>query len=294
MRRRLFPFRPKAVELSRFRHAGLRWEALAEGADLVRSRDDWSMATLRREFAAETVRRNNIERLVFRLNRPPFAAAVKAQLSVGIKPMLRTLYGVSKGRKEWENHIRAHGLGLPVVTPLALGEQWEFGVVQEAVFISRWRPDTRTIQEWRCETADEAGGEVACDVARKLGQLVAAVQSHGIYHNEMHFRNVLIEDVDGGRSLLLIDWKHGRARGRITSNDLENLLHTGRFYTRRLPFARPTESEKRAFLAGYLGVEPDRPDRAEILAGLRAACPDETWMDEAFQRTGDTADEDRA
>ncbi|MFW6108126.1 MAG: lipopolysaccharide kinase InaA family protein [bacterium] len=294
MRRRLFPFRPKAVELSRFRHAGFHWEPLAEGDDLVRSRDDWSVATLRREFAEQTLRRKNIERVVFRLNRPPFDAVVKTQLSVGIKPMLRTVYGVSKGRKEWENHVRAHGLGLPVVTSLALGEKWQFGVVQEAVFISRARPDTLTIKEWRSRTADQAGGEVACDVARKLGKLVAVVQSHGIYHNEMQFRNVLIEDVDGDRSLLLIDWKHGRARRRNTSNDLENLLHTGRFYTRSLPFARPTESEKRAFLEGYLGVEPDRADRAEILARLCAACPDETWIDEPFEQAGGFADEDRA
>jgi len=264
------------------RHAGLRWEVLPGGEEIVRCRGDWSIDALSENFREAVLRRKRAERVVFRMAHPGGDAVVKAQLSVGHKPLVRSLYGRNKGRKEWENHLIALDAGLPIVQPLAYGELKKLGMVHESVVISEWRPGAITITEWRRGHADRAGDAAGQDIAAKLGRLVAAAQGHGIYHNEISFKNVLIENAGPDPQLVLIDWKHARIRRRTTQDDVKNVIKTGRYYTEFLAHAVAAEPEKRAFLRAYLDATADRPDRAEFLAGLRRACPAAEWIDAEF------------
>jgi len=261
-------------------HGGLRWEVLPGGEEIVRSRDDWSAGALREDFRDSIIRKKHTQRFVFKMKTASCDAVVKVEISENFKRKIRSVYGRCKGRKEWENHLAAFNCDIPIVKPLAFGELTTSLVVQEAVVITMWRDNTTTIEKWRAETATDAGNDAALEVARQLGWLTARTQHYSLYHNEIHYGNVLIESTNNGPQLLLIDWKHARIKRRTTKNDLRNLIRTGEFYALRLPHALPTESEKKAFLAAYLKESADRPDRAELLAMLRQSCPDAAWIDQ--------------
>ena len=263
------------------RHGGWRWEVLPGGEEVVRSLDDWSPAALRASFGDTLLGEKGAERFSFRMQAGSLEVAVKVQRSNRFKAKLRSLYGRCKARKEWENHLVASGLGVPTVRPVALGELRRPILVHEAAVITEWQAGARALVDWRRERADRAGGETEQNLAAGIGRLAATTQKSGLYHNEIHAGNLLVAGADAEPDLLLIDWKHARIKPRTTENDVENLVRTGWFLNRGLDFAPPTEDEKRAFLAAYLEATAGRPDRAELIASLRRACPDAAWIDAA-------------
>lgn len=265
------------------RHAGLRWEIVPGGEQIVRSRDDWRADTLRRDLADAIVHTRDTERFLLRLRAPGGDAAVKVQLSEGYKPKLRSLYGRCKARKEWENHLVAAARGVPTVAPLALGEFRNPLLVHEAILITQWHDHVTTVLDWRRARADRAGDAEALDLAARIARITAQAQHCGIYHNEIHAGNVMIAGSNGAERLLLVDWKHARLKRRTAANDAQNLVRTAWFMDRslgQLADAPPTDAEKQAFLTAYLEATADRRDRADLLARLRAACPDASWIPE--------------
>ena len=269
--------RPKVL-----RHAGLRWEVLPGGEQVVLSRDDWTSAGLRDAFGEAIVREKGDERFVFRMPVPGGEAAVKVQRSQRLQAKLRSLYGWCKARKEWEHHLAAFAAGLPTVRPLALGERWRHLVVQEAVVIVEWRQGAVTVSDWRKDHPGSEDGDTALGLAAALGRVAALAHAKGIFHNEMYVGNVLVENLGADPRLVVIDWKHARLKQRTAANDAENLVQIAWGFDYGAFFAPPTPTERRAFLRAYLEASADRPGRAEVLARLRRTCPDASWIDEEF------------
>jgi len=219
------------------------------------------------------LREKKPDRVVAKLPGPCGNLVVKAQFADNYKPILRSLYGRAKGRKEWENHLVALACGIPVVRPLAYGELRTFGAVRECVIITQWELDVMSLKAWRGAAADQAGGEMACRIAAKLGELTAQMQHHGIYHNEISSNNVLIRTTANGPGLLMIDWKHARLKRRCPRNDLQNLLRTGSFLARSRRAAPAADSAKKAFLRAYFRAVANRPGSLEVLEKLKRTCP---------------------
>jgi|GEM_PF-980776 len=272
-------------------HAGMRWEVMPGGAEIVRSRADWRFDTLRREFRDTMLREKGERRFVFRMGGPECDAVVKSQVSHRFQSKLRSFYGWSKTRKEWEHHLVAFDAGVPTTRPLALGERWSRLVVQEAVVISEWRDGTATVSDWRRAKPGRVDSTATLKIAAGLGRMAALTQERGIYHNEMYIGNVLVENADEADNaddpkLLLIDWKHARLKRRTTANDLQNLRRTGWGFDTGLSDIPPTESEKRAFLTAYLDASAARPGRAKLFAQLAEDCPAAAEVYEAFLSRG--------
>jgi len=269
--------RPSVIE-----HAGMRWEVLPGGAEIVRSRPDWAFATLCKEFSSAQIRKKRDERFVFRIETPSQDVIVKSQVSIGYKPLARSMYNRSKGRKEWQNLLVAFDRGFPVARPIAFGELKRFMTVRESVVISEWLAKASTVRNWRRQRREDGEDDATLVLAAELGRLTARMQRIGVYHNELHDRNVLVEDAEEGPRMVIIDWKHARVKHRSTRNDLRNLLRTGSYYARQSPGGAATDAERRAFLKAYLEERADRPGRDKVVRRLRERCPDPAWIDQEF------------
>jgi len=269
--------RPNVIE-----HAGMQWEVLPGGEEIVRSLPDWTFATLCKDFNSAQIRKMRDERFVFRMQTPSQDVIVKSQLSIGYKPLARSLYNRSKGRKEWQNLLVAFDRGFPVARPIAFGELKRWMAVRESVVISEWLANASTVRSWRQQKLEEGEDDATLEPAAELGRLTARMHRIGLYHNELHDRNVLVENAEEGPRIVIVDWKHARIKLQSTRNDLRNLLRTGSYYARQAPGGPATDAEKRAFLKAYLEERADRPGRGKLVNMLRERCPDAAWIDREF------------
>lgn len=107
-------------------------------------------------------------------------------------PPGRILRRVTKGRwgtAVWRRLCRAHGLGLPIATPIGLHQPQ--GMVGEAYLVLRWI-EGMSVDEWLLEPS-------RADVEREaltgdLAQLITQMHGAGITHGDLKPRNVVVEN----------------------------------------------------------------------------------------------------
>lgn len=179
-----------------------------------------------------------------------------------VKPLLRLTLPVLGARAEWNAMIRFHAVGIPTMTPVALGESGRLSfVVTEAIEgctkLSHWMETHRNGQGDRHDPRDR---ELVDAVAR----LARTMHGHGMHHQDFYLTHLLAprRAADGTPDppLYIIDL--GRVRRfkrrpqRWIVKDLAQLNYSA---------GRLTQTERFRFLRAYL----DRPLQRRDLGLIR-------------------------
>lgn len=182
--------------------------------------------------------------------------------------------GISKAAKAYANALRLQELGIPCATPRALVKSRKpltltlvSEALQEGATLGRrvaelfdGRPAADLSRDWRALT-----GQLAAFVAR--------LHEQGIYHSDLHPKNLWVQDRAGGEATFyLLDVEEITFCGRISRpRRLANLLHLARNFAKAaaraqldgIPFAQQwaTAYQEAAGL----------PASAQLLAKVQAA-----------------------
>jgi len=146
-------------------------------------------------------------------------------------------------RVEWENIGHLAKLGIPTMSPVALGEDPESG---RSFIMTAEIEDASPADDFAREhlTGDDARNRRR-EFARRLGALVRKLHAARLTHRDLYLCHVFVREVDGGFQLHLIDlqrlgprlfarrWKvkdvaqlaHSRPPGTFTRTDAMRFLH---------------------------------------------------------------------
>lgn len=190
---------------------GIRWQVSAAYAPIFLAPRTPDPRQLLRERTEQLIKRSPMRMI--------FAASIPAggkELPIVIKIYRRGRFGDwikanmfgSKARREWRITTAAAERGLPTVTPVAYGERRRFGILQESYLL--------TVRLFDCVTLEEAlfseDGTLRADAKtrRRLIRLLAALlrrmHDDGIYHQDLHPGNFLVETLPSGeKRIYLLD-----------------------------------------------------------------------------------------
>ena len=205
-----------------------------------------------------TVVKSGPARRVYRVELPERRFYLKQYLMPSAADTLRTLVRPSKGRYEMQRARQLARRDLPTITPLALGERYQMGLLRENVLA------TESLEG--CEPLDDyidhvfpaltpaRQHRVRNRLAHRLAELVSRAHDHGLWQTDLHAGNILIQVSDADDVMLhLID------------------LHTMRVSS---ALDWPTRFRNLVQLNLYFSQVADRSDRFRFVKAYAASCPD--------------------
>jgi tRNA A-37 threonylcarbamoyl transferase component Bud32 len=134
------------------------------------------------------------------------------------RPTWRFLGRASKARREYDSYLVFRQLGIRCAQPVACGEVRDaIGRLQRAFIITVAVPDARMLHEYlrdRCpdrSTPDSVQNRKA--ITQQLAEMLARVHDAGFFHNDLHWRNVLVNEDAGGLRPVPVVWLIDCPRG---------------------------------------------------------------------------------
>src|SRR4051794_4802036 len=234
-------------------------------------RADWAAALLhegrlpldewKRDGRLKTVKRGP-HRVVYRADLAEGPVYVKHFLVPNFRAKARQWFRAGKGRNEGRRAAKLEAIGVPTITPVALGERRVGKFLLENFLVTKEIPDTVPLDEFverRMPLMGEARqGRLRRDLARVLADLTARLHDAGFVHNDFHPGNVLIRiEADDSLRLAVIDLDALRVTRRLSWNDArENLALLNHYF-----WSRCNRSDRFRFLKAYLRArkEPSSP-----------------------------------
>jgi hypothetical protein len=130
----------------------------------------------------------------------------------------------SKARREFENYAVFERLHIPCARRIACGERRDkFGRLCHAFILTRAVPNTATLLDFFRE-GRSLPPAVRATLRRQLADMTRQIHEAGFFHNDLYWRNVLVESppdrvpqlcwIDCPRGSLAL-WAHTRRRRRI-------------------------------------------------------------------------------
>lgn len=241
--------RPAPMALERFRHAGFRWVATPDASSSIRAFDRWRDIADDPAFRTLRAGRGRAVLAGFLGGRSRGLEAL-VKTSVTVDANLRWLHrlGPTREAREWSHHLDAVRCGLPVVSPLALGQRYRAGSPVERMLVTEyWAHDT---------TMSALPADRSVELCRELGLVAAQMNRAGLLHGDLHPDNVLVRlgDTD---ALRIVDWKHvvrrRHPRRRTVADQVAKLVWQFRGAG---VFPGQAGRAEDAFFEGYLQGEP--------------------------------------
>jgi tRNA A-37 threonylcarbamoyl transferase component Bud32 len=247
---------------------GIRWQVSAAYAPIFLAPRTPDPRQLLRERTEQLIKRSPM-RMIFAASIP----AGKKELPVVIKIYRRGRLGDwikanllgSKARREWRITTAAAERGLPTVIPVAYGERRRFGVLWESYLL--------TVRLFNCVTLEEAlfseDGTLRADaktrrqLIRLLAALLRRMHDDGIYHQDLHPGNFLVETLPvGEKRIHLLDLHRASLRPTLAlKNRIKSLAQFNMFASISLGAA-----ERLLFFNSYFGEdEPWRNEKRALL-----------------------------
>ena len=202
-----------------------------------------------------TVVKSGTQRVVYRVDLPRGTIFVKHFLVPSFFAMVRQWLRRGKGRNEGRRTRYLGAIGVPTITPIALGEQRKRMFLFENYLITPEIPDAvplndfveRTLPNW----PPPRQARVRHQLARALALLTARLHNAGIVHQDFHPGNILVRiEADDQPTLTMIDLDALRAV---------------------FPLAWPEAKHNLALLNHYFWLRSNRSDRYRFLRTYLAA-----------------------
>lgn len=172
-----------------------------------------------------------------------------------IKPWLRLQRPILGARNEWNAILAFHDVGIPTMTPVALGESG-----QHSFLLTESIEDCHKLSNWMEENAwtyDPDGAKRKQSVLRRIAETARRMHGAGLHHQDFYLTHLLVPADDPARELFVIDLGRVRKRRKLGKRWIIKDLA-------QLNYSTPHVSadERRRFLETYLArpiEESDRP-----------------------------------
>jgi len=170
--------------------------------------------------------------LLYRRHAASAPVFVKVSRFIRRRKKMRSLLRHSDSDKDWHNSVTAWSRGLPTPQPIGLGEQRQWGMLQETYYITEalegYRPSLDLFHEPPEGTASADWIGLRRDFLVEFGRLVRRLQGEGLIHRQLGPLNILVrKDPDRPIHVSFTDNKHMEIHHVVTpEHRLENLVRT--------------------------------------------------------------------
>lgn len=225
-------------------------------------------------------------RIVYRVDLPEGAVYVKHNLIPDYRAMFRQWFRRGKGRNEGKRSQELASVGVPTITPVALGEQRKRKFLFENYLVTQEIQGTITLDEFledRLHTWPEPDrSRIRQRLARSLGVLTARLHDAGLLHIDFHPGNILIRIGPGARpELFMIDLDALRKNRRLDWRKAgQNLALLDHYF-----WLRSSRTDRHRFLEAYL---ENRAASGPEKRGFARRIEDSTraWAERLWRRWG--------
>lgn len=227
------------------------------------------------------------QRVVYRVDLSEGPVYVKHYLVPNLQAALRQWVRRGKGRNEGRRSRFLKEIGVPTITPIALGEQRRGRLLLENYLVTPEIPGSIPLDEFveqRLPNLSEPRrSQVRREIAEALGILTARLHDAGYLHNDFHPGNLLVRFDDLGKpTLAIIDLDSLRITGRVNrTRARDNLAVLNHYF-----WLRSGRSDRRRFLREYLNARrvPPTSDPANFAREIERATRD--WAELLWTRWG--------
>ncbi len=259
-------------------------------------RADWAAALLRdgrlrldewkRSGRLTTVKRGP-HRVVYRADLAEGPVYVKHFLVPNFRAKARQWFRSGKGRNEGRRAAKLEAIGVPTITPVALGERRVRKFLLENYLVTKEIPDTIPLDEFveRRLPLMPPGrrGRLRRDLARTLADLTARLHDAGFVHQDFHPGNLLLRlGPDDSLRLAVIDLDALRMTTKLSWGDVrENLALLNHYF-----WSRCNRSDRYRFLHAYLKArrEAAAPGPRKLARAIERAT--RAWAERLWRRWG--------
>ena len=259
-------------------------------------RADWAAALLRdgrlpldewkRTGRLTTVKRGP-HRVVYRADLPEGSVYVKHFLVPNFRAKARQWFRSGKGRNEGRRAAKLEAIGVPTITPVALGERRVRNFLLENYLVTKEISNTLPLDEFVERRLPlmppHRQGRLRRDLARVLADLTARLHDAGFVHQDFHPGNLLIRiEPDDSLRLAVIDLDALRVTRRLSWADVrENLALLNHYF-----WIRCNRSDRYRFLHAYLKArrEPTAPGARDLSKEIEKST--RAWAERLWRRWG--------
>ncbi len=259
-------------------------------------RADWSEALLddgrlrleewRRSGLLTTVKRGP-HRVVYRADLAEGSVYVKHFLVPNFRAKARQWFRSGKGRNEGRRAARLEAIGVPTITPVALGERRIRRFLLENFLVTKEIPNTVPLDEFVEHQLPlmppGRAGRLRRDLARTLADLTARLHDAGFVHQDFHPGNILLRiEADDSLRLAVIDLDALRVTHKLSWADVrENLALLNHYF-----WIRCNRADRYRFLHAYVRArrEPLSPTPRNLSRDIEKAT--RAWAERLWRRWG--------
>lgn len=256
-----------------------RWREALLGPNGLRL-DEWKA-----EGRVETIK-SGPHRVVYRVQLPDSAIFIKHYLVPDRRAKYRQWFRRGKGRNEGKRSLNLASIGVPTITPIALGERRKRGFLFDNFLITGEIPDAVPLDAFverdLPEIPEPRRSRLRQSLALALGILTARLHNAKMQHIDFHPGNILVRldendaprlamiDLDALRTEKSLDW--GKAR--------RNLALLDHYF-----WTRSSRVDRGRFLKAYLEARDGSPDSArEFALGVEEST--RLWAERLWRRWG--------
>lgn len=276
-------FKPPEWEWTQFE--GIGWWSRDGWGDVLLGTEGLRLDQWRDQGRLTTVK-SGPHRVVYRVDLPQGTIFIKHFLVPDWRATLRQWVRRGKGRNEGKRSQHLASIGVPTITPVALGERRKRKFLFEnylvTLDISAAIPLDEFVQHQLPEKPEPIRSQIRHKLARAMAVMTARLHDTGLVHQDFHPGNIMVRlGADHTPELIMIDLDALRTSRRMTWKlARQNLALLDHYF-----WLRSSRTDRYRFLKAYLRNRSEQPEKVRGFAHL---IEDTTrlWAERLWQRWG--------